>query len=274
VGDERRDFDNPGRTNGQHDQTEPVPPQDDTQAESPPEKAGSTAETQPFAAPDETQAMAPADQTQPYAPLGEQDETRLLPEDLGREPEPEPDRVWSGRAGVAPRPGPSLRDSAPYGREAPRVEEPRPWWTPLLLGLLALGLLGVLILVAYLMGRDNSPAPVDSPTASAVEATTPGEATTPPTAPVSPTSQLVQIPRLVGLPLDDAVAQLDLLGLAYRFEYRQADEPQGTVIAASPPEGTVVPIQATVSLTISTGRNSPPPSPSPSRPLASATPTS
>jgi beta-lactam-binding protein with PASTA domain len=68
----------------------------------------------------------------------------------------------------------------------------------------------------------------------------------------------------VGLDLDDAVAKLDQLGLSYRFEYRQSDEPEGTVIQSSPPEGLVVPIQTTVTLVVSTGRErSPTPSPAP-----------
>lgn len=239
MGDERRDFDTPGRTNGQHDQTEPVPPQDDTQ---------------PFAAP------AP-DETRPFAPVEGRDETRVMPQD----------RAWSGRAGVTP-PRPSLRDPAPHTTQLPRAEQPRPWWTPWLLGLLALGLLGVLILVAWLMGRDNGPAPVEIPSAGVEAPTLTEPPTQPPTLAASPTAQVVQIPRLVGLDLDDAVAKLDQLGLSYRFEYRQSDESEGTVIQSSPPEGLVVPIQTTVTLVVSTGRErSPTPSP---KPTASAAPNS
>jgi len=248
VGDERRDFDTPGRTNGQHDQTEPVPPQDDTQ---------------PFAAPDDTQPMVAPDETQPFTPLEERDQTSVVP----------PSGAWSGRAGVPPASGPSLRDSAPYTQQIPQAEPPRPWWTPVLLGLLALGLLGVLILVAWLMGRNDNPAPVETPSATEVVPTTFEEPTTqPPTAAASPTAQIVRIPRLVGLSLDQAVIQLDQLGLAYRFEYRQSERPQGTVIETSPPAGEAVPVQTTVILVVSTG-SEPSPSPSPSRPpLASATP--
>lgn len=279
MGDERRDFDTPGRTNGQHDQTEPAPPRDDTQPFAAPDETQPAAEpdetqavaapdeTQPAAGPDETQAMAAPDETQPFTPLGQRDETTVMP----------PERSsWSGRAGVAPPAGPNLRDSAPYTQQIPQPEQPRPWWTPLLLGGLALGLLGVLILVAWWMGRDDSPPPVEPPAASVVVPTEPTEPTTePPTQAPSVPAQIVQIPRLVGLPIDQAVAQLDQLGLAYRFEYRQSDDPEGTVIQASPPEGTVVPVQATVILVVSTGSDrtpSPALSPSPSRAAASAGP--
>lgn len=293
MGDERRDFDTPGRTNGQHDQAEPVPPQDDTQPFAAPDRtqAGAAGETEPGAepvtgpvaepggAPDETEPSAAPDETRPIAaapdetaPMAAPDETQPIAAAPDDHTEAIPPRAaWSGRAGVPPR-GPSLRDSAPYTREIPPPAEPRPWWTPVLLGVLALGLVGILILVAWWMGRDDSPAPVESPSAEVVVPTAPTEPTTqPPTAATaSPTAQVVSVPRLVGLDLDAAVAELDQLGLAYRFEYRTDEAPQGRVIGSSPPEGLVVPIQTTVTLIISTGSgNSPTPSSTPAEASAS-----
>lgn len=285
MGDERRDFDNSGDTNRQQDQT---PPQDDTQPTAPPDDTGPVAppdETQPVTPsdqtqpvrplPDETQPVAPSDQTQRVtplpdetqpvtplpdetqrvAPLGRRDETSVMPQD----------GAWSGRAGVGQPQGRSLRDSAPYTEQLPPAEQQKPWWTPALLGLLALGLLGVLILAAWWMGRDNEPAPVDSPTSAVIVPTTPAAPTTqpPPTTAASPTTQVVQVPRLVGMPQDQAVAQLDQLGLAYRFEYRPADEPEGTVIETKPREGQIVPVRTTVTLVVSTGREPPSPTPTP-----------
>lgn len=188
------------------------------------------------------------DKTEPITP-GEEpaDETSVIPP------------AWSGRAGVPPPPG-GLRDSAPYAPYTtvePAPIPPRTWWTPVLLGMLALGLLGVVVLAAWLMSRDPVPVPVESPTpeppiSTVVEPTlptTPAEQT--PTATAQP--QLVEVPVLVGRSQNDAMAELDRVGLSYRFEYAPSAAEEGTVIATGPEAGQQVPARTTVTLVISLG---------------------
>jgi len=168
--------------------------------------------------------------------------------------------AWSGRAGVPPTPG-VLRDSAPYAEsytEAEPLPPPnRTWWTPVLLGLLALALLGIVVVAAWLMSRDTAPDPVISPTPVPVESTpavppTTG-APTPQSPAPSPQPQLVELPPLTGLSQNEAVAELERLGLNYFFDYRPAPNPEGTVIETNPQAGQQVPLNSTVTLVISLG---------------------
>jgi hypothetical protein len=178
--------------------------------------------------------------------------------------------AWAGRAGVPvpPPPPDRLRDGAPYPSEEPA--QPRTWWTPILLGLLALGLLGVVVLVAWLMTRDDTPEPTvtSSPTLGITATPSLVPTTEAPSPTPSPTVQLVQVPgNLVGMTQDEAVAALNQIGLAYAFEFRDSAAPENEVIATRPGPQELVPAGSTVTLVISKGGVT---SPSPS---ATASPT-
>ncbi|HEX6682835.1 MAG TPA: PASTA domain-containing protein [Candidatus Limnocylindrales bacterium] len=241
-------------------------PQDATERLTPEDLPAPQDATERLTPEDLIRPMAPPDATERFTPVGGADETSVIPQS----------GAWSGRAGVpAPQSSGRLRDSAPYTQQIPQPGQQRPWWTPVLLGLVAVGLLGALILAAYWMNREN-PAPVESPAPSAVvvPSPTPEATTAPPTTqPATPTApQAVPVPRLVGLTQDQATTQLDQLGLAYRFEYRQAPAPEGTVVESRPGQGEMVPLQTTVTLVISTGQDpEPTPTPTPT-PTASAAP--
>jgi hypothetical protein len=212
------------------------------------------------------QAAAPADQTAPLEP--EDETTRLTPEDLARPtvdpgatsimPSGEDVPAWSGRAGVPVPPG-GLRDSAPYQPGEP--PPPRAWWTPALLGMLALGLVGIVVLAAYMISRESRPAPNPTPTSTpAPQPThTPAPATTAPGS-LTPSAQLVQVPAdLVGMTQGKATALLDTVGLSYSLVFQESSEPKGTVIKTSPESGKLVPALSVVKLTISLGGASPTP---------------
>ncbi len=182
------------------------------------------------------------------------DATRVIPPAEAAPP-------WAGRAGVPVPPPP--RDAAPYSTAEP--PPPRTWWTPVLLGLLALGLLGVVVLVAWLMNRDPAPEPTVTPTATVTAAPTPSAAptTASPTPSPTPTIQLVQLPAgLVGMSQNDAVAELTKLGLGYSFEFQDSAAPEDEVIATRPAGQELVPAGSSVTLVISKGGlSSPTPSP-------------
>jgi hypothetical protein len=246
----------------------PVPPADAGEDYGHPSPAGPPAPWEESGFPDETAPLerpGTGDETE----IWQDETTRLTPEDLAR-PASDPGGTvimptgseapaWSGRAGVPVPPG-GLRDSAPYQQGEP--PQPRTWWTPFLLGLLALGLVGIVVLAAILINQ-NRPSPKPTPTTTpAPQPTTPAPATTAatPTGPASPTFQLAQVPaNLVGMTQDDAIAALDAVGLAYSLEFKVSDKPKGTVISTSPESGKLVPVNSVVKLVISLGGESPTP---------------
>lgn len=183
----------------------------------------------------ETEIIRPADGA---------DATRMMPP-------AEASPAWSGRAGVpTPEPLPRLRDSTAPGYQTGG----RTWWTPLLLGFLALGLVGIVALAAWLMTRDtggsdkpSSPTPVPATSA-------PPSLTASPSPSISPTvspEQLVQVPvGLIGLGQDEAAAQLQALGLFWNFSYQPSSEPQNTVIATKPGQGELIPAGSTVTIVV------------------------
>jgi hypothetical protein len=144
-----------------------------------------------------------------------------------------------------------------------------------LLGIVALGLVGLVVLAAWLLGRDTTPDPQTTDTPGPIVATS--------ALPVAPTTQaapsptlsaapeLVEIPRVVGDSQATATAKLDAAGLSYRLDFRQSSAPRDTVIATTPEAGTQVPRLTTVVLVISLGQADPTPTPKPT-PTASATP--
>ncbi|MFI7507528.1 PASTA domain-containing protein [Micromonospora aurantiaca] len=158
----------------------------------------------------------------------------------------EPVGAWSGRAGVPPpRPaGYPEPGSEWYGDE----QAGRRWWMPILLGILALLLLGLIGAGVWLAlraaDRNSDPGP-PVPSASAQTSAAPTTAAPTSAAPSSsPPSTLattapveVPMPPLVGLPEAAARAALDRLDLDYRVQRRASDRPAGTVISTDPEAG-------------------------------------
>ncbi|GAA2702420.1 PASTA domain-containing protein [Micromonospora olivasterospora] len=186
---------------------------------------------------DDRDESSPADE--PTRPLPRPGETAR------QEPAP---AVWSGRAGVpAPRPT-EYREPAGGGWYAEEQAGGR-WWAPIVLGIVALLLLGLLGVGVWLILRaEESPGPrqgasvrpTTAPASSGApttEATTGGPSTTPP----ATTPAAVPMPPLVGLSRADAERILDELGIDHRVETRASDRPAGTVIETEPEAGRLVP---------------------------------
>ncbi|KXK61813.1 hypothetical protein AWW66_11550 [Micromonospora rosaria] len=213
-------------------------------------------------------------------PTGEDDDrTRQLP------PGPGTPAAWSGRAGVPPPrpPGYPEPEAEWYGDEPTG----RRWWTPILLGLVALALLGLVGAGLWLASQPTGDTGPESPTAAPTLAPTTGTrtpatpgrtpATTPPTttpATTAPTtgSATVPVPPLVGLAQGTAETILDRLGVRYRLTYRSAPDRPGTVIETDPAAGTPVPAGQEVTLVISEGPASAPTTAPTSGPPATVTP--
>jgi serine/threonine-protein kinase len=68
-----------------------------------------------------------------------------------------------------------------------------------------------------------------------------------------PAANQVEVPNFVGLSLEDAQAKAEDLGLEISREYKASEEPDDTVIAQHPEEGTPVDLGSTVDLTIALG---------------------
>ncbi|MEO3775807.1 PASTA domain-containing protein [Micromonospora sp. B11E3] len=208
---------------------------------------------------DETRQLPPAggregpgDETRPPPPTGGREEpvdpTRPLPP-AGADARPEPaPTVWSGRAGVPP-PRPAEYREPAGGDWYAEEQAGRRWWTPIVLGIVALLLLGLLGAGLWLIlqaedtpapRRSASARPTTAPATSGVptaEATTERPSTTPPVT----TPAAVPMPPLVGLPRASAERVLDELGIDHRVETRVSDQPAGTVIETDPEAGRLVP---------------------------------
>ncbi|SCG55917.1 PASTA domain-containing protein [Micromonospora humi] len=179
------------------------------------------------------------------------DATRPLPGGTSRpldatsRQEPVGGGAWSGRAGVPPpRPAGYPEPGAEwYGDE----QAGRRWWMPILLGVLALVLIGLIALGVWLAlraaDRDSGPgtSPSAVPSTSAPTSAAPTSASpssSPPSTPPTTTAAAeVPMPPLVGLPESAARAALDRLGIDYRVQRRPSDRPAGTVVATDPEAG-------------------------------------
>ncbi|MEH1012580.1 PASTA domain-containing protein [Micromonospora sp. CPCC 206060] len=192
---------------------------------------------------------------------------------------------WSGRAEVrAPQP---IDDAGPGDWYADQDQSGRRWWLPIVAGIVALLLLGVLGLGVWLILRSTQGEPGPPPLPSAVPSVTglpsptapaattgepsetAGQPTTPQTTAASPTTAgSRQVPPLVGLPREQAVAVLEQLDLDYRIRTRESDRPPGTVIATEPGPGEPVPDDEEIILVVAAPRVVPSgePSASPSGP--------
>ncbi|GAA0474653.1 hypothetical protein Ade02nite_75330 [Paractinoplanes deccanensis] len=178
--------------------------------------------------------------------------------------------AWSGRAEVrAPQPGRGYPE-VDWAAAAEPAERDR-WWMPIVVGIVALALLGVLAWAIYLIvqnsGDDEAPAPAVTTSSAAVptrSATTTTQTTPPSSAPTTtatttappspsttdPTDTEVTVPALRGLSLQSAQASLNATGLNYRILYRPVDAPPGTVVDSDPAEGQVVPPDTVVTLVV------------------------
>ncbi len=216
-----------------------------------PPVAGPGADPTVVARRDATAAMPPA--------AGPGDATAAMPparDGIGQ------DAAWSGRAEVRPPRREEYTAVPEWDTAVPPTEPRGRWWMPILLGILALLLLGALIWGIYLIAQnsgDGTDTPAPTPTAPApttvatTEPTTTPPTTTPATTPTTtePTGPTeVTVPALVGLSQREAQQALDRRGLSYRLLFRPSDAQPGTVIDSDPAEGQEVPPDTQVTLVI------------------------
>jgi PASTA domain-containing protein len=180
------------------------------------------------------------------------------------------DAAWAGRAEVRPpRPGQSDYGTGSDWDAAPPVEPRGRWWMPILVGVIALILLGLLGWGIYLITQDTddeeTPAPAASVSAPAAttKATTPPTTeptTTPPTTEptVSTNPAEITVPALVGLSRADAQEALQRRGLRFRVISQPSDATPGNVIDSDPKEGQQVPADTQVTLVIAAQRTTTP----------------
>ena len=193
---------------------------------------------------------APIDETRPIDRTSPADRTAWLPAERST---PAP---WSGRAEVRPP-----RPSEPAGEWYAEEQPSRRWWLPILWGVLALllaGLLGTALWVVLTAQDDRSdpgPTPSPSPSSAAPTSAAPTSAAPTSAAPSSPAATTgpaqVPVPPLAGLPQATAQRLLNRLGLGYRVEYRPSELPPGTVVRSEPGPGALVSTDEEVLLVVS-----------------------
>jgi hypothetical protein len=253
----------------------------DRDSDQPPDAAGQQAPGRPEGTPEPgPPAGSPApDETRQFPAPPADDETAHLPASGGPRSGDTailpPVPAWSGRAGVPPP------DAIRVPEEVSGYEEPGPsrrWWTPLLLALLALVLLGLLGFGLWLILRqDSNPdpgTPAVTPPAPSTQTSLSSPAAPSPT--TSPSTQSVPaqvvVPSLVGMDSDTAQSTLERLGLTVRLVSRpDPAAPPGTVVDTLPPAGSVVREGSRITLVIASAAPSPSPA-LPSFPTPSPTP--
>jgi hypothetical protein len=227
-------------------------------------RAAAADETQVLNAGDATQVLATGDATQAIANA---DQTTIIPP-RGGQPAPDVDHTavlpttaaWAGRAGVRPPDAGGVRQATPPEEWHDFDDSGRRWWLPIVLGVLALLMLGVLGVGVWLIMRtqNDKPAPATSvsatPTASAQPSQTSASAA-PTSASPSPTESgpaQVQVPVLVGLTAEQAESALRQNQLNFQLLYRyDPNTPVGNVIETDPLASTLVDQGSTVTLVIS-----------------------
>ncbi|MGI5146413.1 PASTA domain-containing protein [Plantactinospora sp. CA-294935] len=181
-------------------------------------------------------------------------------------PIPPREPAWSGRAGVPPRGSAPPRQPQPDWSYDPEPDDRR-WWMPILVGTVAVVLLGVLVVAGWAIVDSarrvtpSSPSPVlTTPAAPTAPTTGPPTtaASTPSATPSVSTEAPVLLPPLVGLSQQEAVAELGRLGLVPRIEPRTSGRPPGTVLDTEPSTGTEVQPGSEVILVVAEPPTSPP----------------
>ena len=221
-------------------------------------------------APTEQVPRGPADDATVIAPGLPRDATAVQPPVRDWTSQ---DAAWAGRAEVRPpRPGQSDYGTTSDWEARPPAEPRGKWWMPIVIGIVALVLLGLLGRGIYLITQaedgSGTPAPGTSVSAPATRATTTpatteptttAPTTTPPTTEPPQTTDpvSVNVPALVGLSQQDAQQALERRGLRYRVIARSNDASPGTVIDCDPPEGQEVPADTQVTLIVSAERTEP-----------------
>lgn len=163
---------------------------------------------------------------------------------------------WAGRAGVPVAGAPGVRQSAPGALEEEPLADPyggRSWFTPVLLGILALVLLTALGVGIWLITRATGDdlLPAEQPSVPAVTATPPPVSTAPPsTAPPSETPSApettarpatVVVPTVRGMTRAAATAALQSAGLVVAVvQQTDPNAPAGTAIGTDPAAGSDV----------------------------------
>ncbi|HEY3008785.1 MAG TPA: PASTA domain-containing protein [Micromonosporaceae bacterium] len=208
-------------------------------------------ETTAFSRGDETAVVPPGDQTAVLRPA---------------------QASWSGRAGVPPG---GVREGTPADWEGRDLGEDGHWWLPIVIGVVALLLLGVLGLGIWLAARNSNdrPATPATPATSApVAPTSAATSSVPTTTPARPTPSKttaavsVVVPQLAGLDEATARAILDDLQLQARTQTRQSDTVRaGRVIETEPAAGDSVPPGTQIILIVATA---PPTTAPPTTPAA------
>jgi hypothetical protein len=186
---------------------------------------------------------------------------------------------WSGRAGVPPPGPPGVRGPTPAEWADEDGQPDRRWWLPIVVGLVALVLLGVLAFGIWLIAQANpggtgptpvSPSPAPSPTATA--APTSAAPTTPPATPTESAGAIVVVPGVIGLSQEEAQALLDQAGLTFQVQFRESTRTPGTVIGSDPRPSTPIAVGAQVTLMIAEPPATTPP-PTTEAPATTAAPT-
>jgi PASTA domain len=210
--------------------------------------------------PDETVRQPAPDQTAPAAGPGVPPQaTAPLPLDAAGDRPDEP-AAWSGRAAVPPASGAEVRETGPVAW--PGTEERpdgRPWWLPILAGIVTLILVTVLAYGLWLIFQSREGEPPVTPTPPPPPATSAPTSAPPTTEQPSPTqpettARTVVMPPVVGLPQEAATALLDQLGVGYRLRFRPSEASPGTVTRSEPDAGEPVAPGTQVTLTIAEAR--------------------
>ncbi|MEV0713420.1 PASTA domain-containing protein [Asanoa sp. NPDC050611] len=218
-----------------------------------PDDPDRTARIEPTAD-DRTTQMSPVDRGVPP----EDDRTTRIQQSTPRNATPPEDPAWAGRAGVPERGGPGEPpdDGPPDGYEPAAPGGGSRWWMPILIGIIALVLLGVLAFGLWLILRGDD-TPASEPTRTTPAATTPAPTTAAPTTPAptptATTPAAVTVPILEGLTVEEATQRLSALGLSARLNYVDSNRPAGTVVGSNPAPNAQVPSGTAVTMDVSSG---------------------
>ncbi|HEV7706721.1 MAG TPA: PASTA domain-containing protein [Asanoa sp.] len=265
-----RDDDDDDDTSGKVAKTQPLPDDPDRTA-----RIDRTAD-------DRTTQISAADRTtrvqRSGARNGDDRTTRVQQQSGPRNATPPSDRAWAGRAGIPEPGGPGgpPDDGPPPGGWQPGDSGGRRWWMPILVGVIALILLGVLAFGLWLILRGDGGTPAPTVTSSAPAPTTAAPTTVAPTtsspSPTASTPAAVEVPEVEGRGVLEAGQILSDAGLSARLNYVASDEPAGTVVGSDPDAGTEVQPGTTITLEVSLGPTTapttPPVTPTPTTPPA------